>query len=124
MKTQSPEAPTEKQIEKTILTWLNYQPEVFAFKVNTTGIYDPVRKVFRTIKNPFIHAGTADIIGLRAGIFFAIEVKTVKNMKRVSDVQVRFLNRVRLSKGYAIVATSLADVITLINRMQEIEGNP
>lgn len=97
--------PTEKQIESQILDWLNLQPEVFAFKINTTGIYDPTRKCFRTIKNPHIHKGTSDIIGLKKGRFFAIEVKAGKNVP--SQEQDSFLHEVLYHGGKECVAYSL-----------------
>src|SRR5579863_661557 len=111
----------EKQLETQILDWLNYQPNVFAFKVNTTGIFDPVRKVFRTIKNKHIHKGTADILGLTLGKFFAIEVKTKQtlraakiNPKARDCSQDDFLRRVVSRGGYALKTSSLEDVVQFI----------
>lgn len=73
---------TEKQIETQILTWLNYQKDFFCFKINTVGIFDPVRKVFRKNQNRFVINGTSDILGLYKGRFIAIEVKTPQTYKQ------------------------------------------
>lgn len=122
---------TEKQIESQILDWLNLQPGIFAFKVNTTGIWDTKRKVFRTIKNKHIHRGTSDIIGTKYGKFFAIEVKTLKQYKELSglnyskgdkvnpryDEQVYFLHRVCLMGGEGIFACNLDQVIAFVESM-------
>ena len=109
----------EKDIEKSILEWLNYQPGVYAFKVNTTGIFDPSKGVYRTVKNKYIALGCADIIGvLPAGIFLAIEVKTPTTIKRYlnsptpSDLRQRqFITLVRLKMGVAMCVSSLDEVI-------------
>jgi len=111
---------TEKQIETQILTWLNYQPGIMAFKVNTVGIYDPRRGIFRRILNPFIHKGTSDIIGLCNGTFFCIEVKTKTRLREVTDEQVRFIEQVKGRGGFGMVATSLAQVERFIHSIRQI----
>src|ERR1700679_1178875 len=67
---------SEKAIETWLLRWVNRQPGIFAFKVNTVGIYDPVKKLYRKNWNPYIIKGTHDIIGICYGKFFSIEVKS------------------------------------------------
>lgn len=114
----------EKPIEKQILTWLNYQQGVMAFKVNTVGIYDAKRAIYRKNKNPFVHLGTSDIIGLCDGIFFCIEVKTVKTLTRVTDEQIRFINQVKSRGGYGIVATDLSHAELLIASIREQRVKP
>jgi penicillin-binding protein-related factor A (putative recombinase) len=100
---------TEKQIEKQILQWLNLQPKTFAFKINTVGIYDPKRNIYRKNLNPFVVKGTSDILGVRNGIFFAIEVKRPR-AKRLTTGQTAFLMKVVENGGLGICATSLAQV--------------
>jgi penicillin-binding protein-related factor A (putative recombinase) len=124
---------TEKQIESQILEWLNLQPGVFAFKVNTTGLWDAKRKIFRTIKNPYIHKGTSDIIGIKNGKFFAIEVKTIKELNRIknkmlkgpqcpinqhTELQYNFLNAIKIRHGHSCFSSSLDDVIEFIKTME------
>ena len=94
----------EKHLETEILDYLATIKGVFAFKINTTGIYDPKRKVFRKNSNPHCHNGTADILGTCNGVFFAIEVKWGRN--KASDNQKIFLKRVESAGGKAIVVNS------------------
>jgi hypothetical protein len=80
--------PTEKQIETLILGWLNAQSGCFAFKVNTVGIYDQRKGIFRKNKNPYVIRGCSDILGVYrlpsgAGLFFALEVKTPEALRRI-----------------------------------------
>lgn len=110
----------EKQIEKQILTYLNYQPDVFAFKVNTVGVYDAKKKLYRKNRNPFLIPGTSDIIGMWRGKFFAIEVKTPKTISRVSPDQINFLQAVNKKMGLTLVACSLEQVIHWLTRLREI----
>lgn len=112
--------PSEKQIEKLILTWLNLQKNVMAFKVNTVGIFDVKKGIFRKNKNPFVHLGTSDIIGVCNGTFFCIEVKTPKRLREVTENQIRFINHVKQCGGYGFVATSLEQVERFINCLKSI----
>ena len=98
-------ATPEKLIENSILDNLNIIPECFAFKVNTTGVYDPRKRVFRKNNNPHIHNGTSDILGTYKGRFFAIEVKA--GYAKPSDKQKLFLKRIEQNGGIAFWANSL-----------------
>lgn len=98
-------ATPEKLIETSILDNLNIIPECFAFKVNTTGVYDPRKRVFRKNNNPHIHNGTSDILGTYKGRFFAIEVKA--GYAKPSDKQKLFLKRIEQNGGVALWANSL-----------------
>lgn len=83
--------------------------------MNTTGVYDPVRKIFRRITNPHVHRGTADIIGVKKGTFFAIEVKTPLSIKKKHTLhdleQTAFLQRITRASGNAVRLCSLDDAI-------------
>jgi hypothetical protein len=106
---------TEKRIETDILTYLNGSKLGFYFKVNTTGTYDPVRKVFRTIKNKFIIKGTADIIGCDSnGRFVALEVKTPARRKTATEEQLRFLKCVSESGGLSGVVCSVEEAVSVV----------
>jgi len=71
----------EGELQKLILEWLNYQPGIWAQRVQNTGIWDPQRKVFRTLKG-FSEKGVPDIFirlykqGWVWGKSGVIEVKT------------------------------------------------
>jgi penicillin-binding protein-related factor A (putative recombinase) len=100
---------TEKELETAILSYLNYLPGCFAWKNNSTGIYDPVKKVFRKPKNIYAINGVADVLGSYRGKLLAIEVKLPTNKKRNPE-QTLFLKRVIDSGGIAFYATSLDEV--------------
>ena len=87
----------EKDLEHRILDWLNSLLKCFAFKINTTGVYDAKRKVWRKNNSKHIHKGTPDILGEIDGRFFAIEVKAGYN--KPSQDQVKFLDRIQKNGG-------------------------
>jgi len=104
---------SEKEIETGILKYLNkYVPDFFAFKVNTMGVWDTKKNLYRKNRNKFIVKGTADIIGCWRGKFIAIEVKAGYN-KPTQD-QLDFLERVRYNGGLCLVAYSVDDVIQFL----------
>jgi penicillin-binding protein-related factor A (putative recombinase) len=109
---------TEKQIESSILDYLNTLVGCFAFKINTGGIFDPSTRRMRTITNKHQHKGTSDIIGVYKGRFFAIEVKRPKtdyNTKTYpSKDQKIFIQRVIDNGGVSGIARSIDDVIVLL----------
>lgn len=109
----------EKGIESAILCYLRLEG-IFAFKVNTTGIYDIKKKTFRKSFNPFILKGVSDILGVIGpkGRMLAIEVKTPKRRKNLTEHQLHFLQSVRDYGGIAFVATSVDDVIRELSRGQ------
>tara|TARA_A100001015_G_scaffold307426_1_gene403312 strand:- start:5021 stop:5380 length:360 start_codon:yes stop_codon:yes gene_type:complete len=109
----------EKDIERDILDYLYDLPrdKVYFFKVNTVGIYDPVRRQYRRNFNPHIVKGVSDILGVLDGKFVAIEVKTPKTRKRVSVDQKKFLDQVNSSGGIGFVATCIEDVDLVIGKL-------
>lgn len=110
---------SEKQIENCMLRWLNAQWDCFAFKINTVGIYDPVKKIFRKNMNPYVIKGTSDILGLCRGRFFALEVKTPLTIKNgLSEEQIAFLNRVKKRGGYAFAVCNMEQVQFVIDRIR------
>jgi penicillin-binding protein-related factor A (putative recombinase) len=116
---------TEFNIEMDILTWLNLQPGVFAFKVETRGFYDEARGFYRRNRNRFVLKGTSDIIGIYQGKFLAIEVKTPTNQKRFFKKKTEhelnqhaFLDKVTQSGGLAFCASSLDEVVSFFKSIQ------
>jgi penicillin-binding protein-related factor A (putative recombinase) len=101
----------EKEIENSILYYLSHLPECFVWKNNSTGIYDPVKKIFRKSSNKWVINGVSDIIGIYKGMPIFIEVKTPKTKNRLSIDQKFFLEKVIKMGGIGIVATSVDDVI-------------
>jgi hypothetical protein len=97
----------EKPIENQILTWLRLKG-VFAWKNQSTGIFDPRKGIFRKSNNPFHINGVSDILGVWHGRPLAIEVKSETG--RVSDAQKEFITRFREAGGIAFIARSIEDV--------------
>lgn len=110
--------PTEKQVENQILHWLN-SVGIFAWKNQSTGVYDPRKKVFRISHNKYAINGVSDILGiLPEGRILAIEVKKPckgirtkdQLLKLASEAQRAFIQSVNNRGGLAIVADRLAIV--------------
>lgn len=109
---------TEKQIESAVLDYLNALLSCFAFKVNTVGIYDKARKVFRTNRNRHLHNGTSDILGVYKGRMFAFEVKKPKSVSSAktypSKSQKSFLDNVIRCGGNGCIVRSIDDAMAFI----------
>ena len=100
---------SEKEIENSILAYLKSLPDCFAWKNQSTGVYDPTRGVFRKSNNKFHINGVSDILGIYKGKFLAIEVKTPKNKTRPAH-QKAFISEVNKRGGIAFFATSIEEV--------------
>lgn len=96
----------EQEIKRSIMQWLMLQPDCFAWVNASTGVYDPIRKKFRTNTSM---KGVADILGVYKQKPLAIEIKSKTG--RVSEDQKIFLERFSKAGGIAFVARSLLDVI-------------
>lgn len=107
----------EKDIENAILAYLHYN-KVFAWKNQSTGIYDPRLKTFRRINNPFHIKGVPDILGIFKGRPLAIEVKSKGNYP--SPEQKAFMERFRANGGVCFIARSVDDVI---KNLSEADSN-
>lgn len=99
----------ENEIKREICIFLR-EKGVFFFVVDRVGIYDPVRRCFRSNKDPFRRKGVSDLLGIWRGRFMAIEVKTVKPKTYPSKEQKSFLQDVADAGGIAIVARSVDDI--------------
>lgn len=94
----------ESEIQTSILRYL-YARGITFWRINTTGIYDIVKKKFR----PSPTKGVSDILGvLPNGRFLAIEVKSHKGV--LTKDQKAFMDKVNASHGLAFVARSVRDV--------------
>src|SRR4051812_3405551 len=103
-------SPTEKEIENSILDWLNYQSGILAFKVNTIGIYDAAKGAYRRPGRHVIK-GCADIIATVSiqgfPIFVSLEVKSSKGVQ--SPDQKDFERRVKGVHSFYYVVRSIED---------------
>jgi penicillin-binding protein-related factor A (putative recombinase) len=109
MKKQKAPEPLEKEIETSILQYLEFVPSCYAWKNQSSAIFDPTKKVFRKAKSKFLINGVSDILGIFNGQFLAIEVKRPSNKVRPDD-QVNFIKHINSMGGKAFFATSIDDV--------------
>lgn len=100
----------EKKIENEILDYLNRQPDVLAWKNNSTGVYDPRAKSFRR-KSKYDINGVPDILALSKFGFFVIEVKTPETIENVSDAQKAFLRKAHRLNTPVSVCCSLREAV-------------
>lgn len=113
--------PAEKDIEKGILHFLNYQVGCFAFKVDTQARFDPRLGTYRKL-NSLIMAGTPDIIACYSvdgiGVFLTFEVKTEKG--RQSAHQKEFEEKLKTrANGFYFVVRSIKDVENALSEVAE-----
>lgn len=107
--TPSPRRQSKSQPEgKIVAAVLRYLHDrgIYAWRNNSVGVFDPVRKVFR--KNKAVKRGVSDILALHHGKFIAIEIKTKTG--KLSAEQAEFLSDVNQRGGLAFCARSVADV--------------
>jgi penicillin-binding protein-related factor A (putative recombinase) len=114
-RTKLPPPIPERFVEDAVLQYLNALPGCFAFKVKTGGYFDPKRKAFRKDASRWLIPGTADIIGVYDGRFFAMEVKRSRG-GIVSEEQKAFIEKVELKGGKAGVVRSVEDAQKIISR--------
>lgn len=110
---------TEKEIENQILEYLLYLPGAKFWKVDTVGVFDPTKKVFRLKRSKFRHKGISDIIGFYYGKFVAFEVKTHKRRSCATDEQKEFIEAANENNQSASVVTSLEDVLIKLIEIRE-----
>lgn len=88
--------PSEKEIENSVLAYLNFQVGVLAFKVNTVGVWDSRAQCYRK-PSKFILNGTPDVMVCMSikgiPIFIGMEIKSATG--RQSKDQVDFQNRLQ-----------------------------
>jgi len=116
LKRKSTRSSPEQDVKNAILEWFALFPRKFlAWPNNSTGTYDPVRKIFRRPPKHFL-PGTGDIFVLCSnGMFISIECKSPKG--RVRPEQDVFIDKVNEFKGYSFVARSLDDVVNRLGRL-------
>lgn len=105
----------EQKIKNEILSYLSSLSGGFFFPIDSTGIYDPVKRVFRRKNSVFHIRGVSDILGVYKGRPLAIEVKSKVGV--VSDYQKSFIERFIQAGGVAFVARSLDDVKTHLDAL-------
>lgn len=98
---------SEREIQNSILSYLKLKG-IFCWPVNSVGLFDPTKKIFRTPGKHFLK-GVSDILGcLKGGRILAIEVKTKQG--RPTPEQLAFIDLVNQMGGIAFIARSIDDV--------------
>jgi VRR-NUC domain len=106
----------ETDLVRAVLDWLALR-RIKAWRTNNTGIFDPIKKVYRTFQGL---RGVSDILGIvpqtvdlqgervTFGNFLAIEVKRPGESLR--EDQEAFLQEIRERGGIGICVRSLGDL--------------
>lgn len=100
----------EQEIQKQCLTYL-VASGYFAWKNHMGGMKVGGAKV----KNPA--AGSPDLMAIKDGKFYAIEVKTATG--KVSEHQYKWLMKAHQHGAIAMVVRSLDDLITCLDKMPD-----
>jgi len=101
--------PSEQQLKKQIVEYLNLTGKVFCFPTNTgTFFFTNKQGKTRVFKSGV--KGMPDILGIiSGGLFLTIEVKIGYN--KPTPEQKEFLDKIRSMGGIAMWVTSLDEVI-------------
>lgn len=97
----------EKEIQLTICKYLEYKRHFF-WRQNTTPIFD--KDHFRSMPKYSLN-GVPDIILIKDGIFWGLEVKQPKGKQ--SENQKLFEYKLKKAGGKYNIVTSLDDIIAL-----------
>ena len=105
----------EQEIQKEILHWLNTQYDIFAWRCNSTGIFDG--KSYRK-QGGFSIKGVSDILAILSpsGQLLAIEVKAETG--KLSTEQFAFITKINRMGGHAAVCRSLSDAQAFIENIR------
>lgn len=111
----------EQATKNLILKWIRFYPSKgFAWPNDSVGIWDQEKQCYRRKTSPFFIRGVSDIVGIWMGRPLFIEVKS--STGRLSEHQAQFLSRVRRYGGIAIVARSLQDVTSVLEKITTLPG--
>jgi len=105
---------TEKEIENAILQALNMLPLCKAWKNQSVGIYDPVKKTFRS-RSKYQIKGVSDILGIYRGKMICLEVKSKKG--QLTDEQKLFLDQMRKLGAVTGCVRSVSDALDLLSKI-------
>ena len=96
----------EKDIQLAICDYLALH-KYFFWRQNTTSVYDPTNKRFRSMPK-YSKNGVPDIILIKDGMFIGLEVK--RPTGKISDSQKEFQDGVEKVGGQYHVVTCIEDV--------------
>lgn len=92
-------------LTQEILRYL-FSRGAFGWRSNSVGIFDPVRRIYRTAPKK----GVSDILACYKGKFIAIEVKIGKD--RLSPEQEGFLKSIEYTGGITFIAKDLDSFVS------------
>lgn len=99
----------ENAAKNEILQWLSMRQDCMCWPNDSTGIFDPIKKIYRKKNSKFFRKGVSDILGIfNHGALIAIEVKSETG--RLSPEQRIFLADITSRNGLALVARNYQDV--------------
>jgi hypothetical protein len=113
----------EADVLRSCLDYLRLRG-VFAWRSNTTGVYDPTRKAFRSFRGL---RGVSDILGVlprtldvggrrvTVGVFLSVEVKSARG--RLTPEQEAFADAVRKAGGVSLVVRSLKELVDALEAL-------
>ena len=99
----------ESQLQSAVLDWLHLH-KFFAKKINTTGIYKEATKSWI----PSSNVGCPDIIAIREGQAFGIEVKS--KYGKQSDHQKEWQSEFERHGGIYILVKDLLDLEAIFDK--------
>jgi len=108
---------SESELQNQLLTYLNLHKDFFAWRNNSTGIYDPSTKTYRR-KVGFDIKGVSDILGIHkpTGRLVAIEVKSEKG--KPTFEQLAFIKRINESGGISFWVNNFETFVDMIKTIK------
>lgn len=105
---------TEKQLQSSIIEFLNYSGKCWVWNVNSGMIKAEYKGKTRLIA--MAQKGHPDIAGIRRkdGKFIGIEVKLPERIKSVTEYQEMYLQQIKDYGGIAGVATSPEEALSIV----------
>jgi hypothetical protein len=112
----------ESEIQREILEYLATQDDVFMWRSQSTGVFNPVSGTWRKLQGIGRIQGVSDILGVLGSVgisegnlvgcgrFLAIEVKS--RYGKATPDQENFLLQVNNRGGLGFIARSVEDVVT------------
>jgi hypothetical protein len=108
---------TETALVRACLELLSLR-KIFAWRNNTTGVFDPSRMKFRRFTGL---KGVSDILGiLPGGRLLAVECKMNGNV--LTNSQDAFIREVNARGGLALCVYNVGDLDELLKRWAKLEG--
>ena len=105
----------ETDLQKQCLHYLNLQGKIFAWRNNTTGVWDAKKGIYR--RNPGQLKGVSDILGVTdTGRMVAFEVKLRSG--KIRPEQDHFINKVNAMGGLAVVIYSLEELVEVVRQLR------